>query len=332
MAKMTDVAKKAGVSVATVSRVLTGKDNILDETRKKVLLAVEELNYRPNKLARNLRKLESKTIVAVVPDISNIFFSDIIRGIETVAQQNGYYVLLGNTHNDIQSEIDYIEMVKEKLADGVILLTARIPKEEIISISQELPVVLACEYVDGADIPTVTIDNISSARKVVNHLVALGHQRIGFISGPLNVILSRDRLKGYRQALLAHDIPVDESLIQEGDFRIESGYQMASRLLALSQPPTAIFAANDEMAIGAIQSIKEKGFQVPQDIAVVGFDNIRITTIVEPALTTVNQPKFAIGCKAMEILLKIMNNEPIERKQIVLDDELVIRQSCGASS
>ncbi len=329
MTKMKDVAKLAGVSTATVSRVLAGKDNINQETKQKVLVAIEQLNYRPNKLARNLRKLESKTIVAVVPDISNMFFSDIIRGIEGVARENGYHVLLGNTFNDTNREIDYIELIKEKLADGVILLTARIPMQQIVEIAEELPVVLACEYIDGADVPTVTIDNISSARKAVNHLIALGHRRIGFISGPLQVIVSRDRLKGYHQGHLQHDLPIDESLVQEGDFTVESGYRMATRLLALTSPPTAIFAANDEMAIGAIQAIREKGFRVPEDIAVVGFDDIRLATLFDPPLTTVSQPKLEIGSKAAEILLKIINHEPVERRQVVLSDQLIIRQSCG---
>lgn len=330
MTKMKDVAKLAGVSTATVSRVLAGKENINEETRQKVLQAIEQLSYKPNRLARNLRKLESKTIVAVVPDITNMFFFDIIRGIESVAHQNGYHVLLGNTANDINREIDYIELIKEKLADGVILLTARIPVQQIVEIVEELPVVLACEYIDGADVPMVTIDNISSARKAVNHLVSLGHRRIGFISGPLQVILSRDRLKGYHQGLHQHNLPIEESLIQEGDFTLESGYRMASRLLALTHPPTAIFAANDEMAIGAIQAIREKGYRVPDDIAVVGFDDIRLATLFDPPLTTVSQPKLEIGSKAAEVLIRILNNEPLERRQIVLEDHLIIRESCGA--
>ncbi|WP_406678658.1 LacI family DNA-binding transcriptional regulator [Moorella sp. ACPs] len=329
MVKMTEVAKLAGVSPSTVSRVLSNSPYVSEETRQRVLEAVKLLEYKPNRLASNLRKMSSKTIVVVLPDITNPFFARILQGLEDVARENGYHVLLGDTGNNLKLEKDFIDLVRERFVDGLILATARIRKEEILAISQEMPVVLACEYVEGYDIPTVSIDNISAARQATEHLINLGHKRIGFITGPLGVILSRDRLKGYRQALLLHEIPIDESLIQEGDFSVKSGYDIMMKFLAVNPPPTAVFASNDEMAVGAMKAIKHKGMRVPDDVAVIGFDDIPLCTLVEPELTTIAQPKYEIGTHAMDMLLKIIKKEELVNKQIVLAHHLVVRESCG---
>ncbi|SFJ53377.1 LacI family DNA-binding transcriptional regulator [Thermoflavimicrobium dichotomicum] len=332
MAKMIDVAKLAGVSVATVSRVLMGKGKVREQTRQKVLEAIKQLNYKPNRLARNLRRLESQTVVVVIPDISNPFFTEIVLGIQEIANQHGYHVLLGNTNNDVKREIQFIEMVKEKVADGVILVTVRNPKERFLKLAQEFPIVFACEYIKGAELPMVTIDNVRSAQCVVNYLVNLGHRKIGYIGGPQQVIVSRDRLQGFIQGVIQNDIPFEPAYITEGDFGIQSGIEMATKLLQLPSPPTAIFAANDEMAIGAIKAIKNHGLSVPKDIAIVGFDNITMSTVVEPALTTISQPRRQIGQKAMELLLQLIHNPMLKREHIVLPYELVIRQSCGNPS
>ncbi|MBB5323509.1 LacI family repressor for deo operon, udp, cdd, tsx, nupC, and nupG [Anoxybacillus tepidamans] len=311
MVTISDVAKLANVSTATVSRVLSNSGNVKKETTEKVLEAIQKLNYQPNILARQLRKLETKTILVVVPDITNTFFSKILRGIEHVAIENDYEVLLGDTGNNVERERVYLDILRQKKADGMILLTARLESHLLEEIASEFPVVLACEYLEGSTIPTVSIDNVSSARKATEYLINLGHRRIGFISGPLNVILSRDRLKGFRQAMAQHNIPIESFLVQEGDFSFESGYNMMMKFLALDQPPTAVFAANDEMAIGAIKAIKSKGLRVPDDISVVGFDDIQFASIYEPALTTISQPMFEIGKKAMELLIKLINKDQL---------------------
>ncbi|AMX82223.1 LacI family transcriptional regulator [Geobacillus subterraneus] len=328
MVRISDVAKLANVSTATVSRVLSNSGNVKKETTEKVLEAIRKLNYQPNMLARQLRKLETKTILVVVPDITNTFFSKVLRGIEHVAIENDYEVLLGDTGNNIERESGYLNILRQRKADGMILLTARLESHVLEEIASEFPVVLACEYLEGSTIPTVSIDNISSARKATEYLIHLGHRRIGFISGPLNVILSRDRLKGFRQAMAQHGIPVESFLVQEGDFSFESGYNMMMKFLALDQPPTAVFASNDEMAIGAIKAIKSKGLRVPDDISVVGFDDIQFASIYEPALTTISQPMFEIGKKAMELLIKLINKDELEKSQYILEDQLVIRETC----
>lgn len=206
-------------------------------------------------------------------------------------------MILGDTENDIEREGEFVDLLFQKQADGMILLTARMDKDRIEQVSRQFPTVLACEYIDGLDISTVSIDNISGARKITEHLISLGHTKIAHITGPMNVILSRDRLKGYRQAMISHDLPVDSAFIQEGDFSLESGYHQMIRLLSLEQRPTSVFVFNDEMAIGAIKAAKDSGLKVPEDIAVVGFDNSKMSDIIEPHITTIEQPKYEIGKK-----------------------------------
>ncbi|RLP98681.1 LacI family DNA-binding transcriptional regulator [Geobacillus sp. FSL K6-0789] len=329
MASIKDVAKRANVSTATVSRVLRNTGNVTEETRQRVLEAIEALNYQPNVLGRYLRRMETETVLVVVPDITNPFFSKVLRGIEAVALKHGYQVLLGDTQNDARLEEQYLNVLPQRQVDGMIFLTARIRKELMEEMARQFPIVLACEYLEGTDIPTVSIDNISSARKATEHLIRLGHCRIAHLSGPMNIILSRDRLRGYQQALAQHELEADAALVQEGDFTYESGYHLTLKLLALEKPPTAIFAANDEMAIGAVKAIRHRGGRVPDDVAVVGFDDIHMASIFEPSLTTIAQPMFEIGQKAMELLLALIEGTSARRRQLVLPDRLVIRDSCG---
>jgi LacI family transcriptional regulator, repressor for deo operon, udp, cdd, tsx, nupC, and nupG len=329
MASIKDVAKLANVSTATVSRVLRNAGNVTEETKRRVLEAIEALNYQPNVLGRYLRRMETETVLVIVPDITNPFFSKVLRGIEAVALERGYQVLLGDTQNDVQLEEQYLNVLPQKQVDGMIFLTARTRKELMEEMSRQFPIVLACEYLEGTDIPTVSIDNISSARKATEHLIGLGHRRIAHLTGPMDVILSRDRLRGYYQALAQHDIDVDAALVQEGDFSFESGYNVTLKLLALEKPPTAIFAANDAMAIGAIKAVRHRGGRVPEDVAVVGFDDIQMASIFEPGVTTIAQPMFDIGKQAMKLLLQLIDGEEVDRRQFVLPDRLVIRESCG---
>ncbi|MFK3960747.1 LacI family DNA-binding transcriptional regulator [Pseudalkalibacillus hwajinpoensis] len=329
MANMTDVAKLANVSTATVSRVIQNPDAVKERTRLKVLQAIEELNYQPNVLARYFRRTETKTILVMVPSIENNVFPQMIAGIDLIANQSGYKVLLGNTYQDPDKAYSYLEELKQKQVDGVILLTTRLDNNVITDIADKYPVVLTSDFIAGLNVPTVAIDNISSARNAVEHLLQLGHQRVGMITGPLDIPLSRDRLKGYRQALLENGIGVDGVLIQEGDHHYESGYNQMNKFLALENPPTAIFAANDSMAMGAVKAVKAHGLRVPEDIGVVGFDNIQFSDIFEPSLTTVAQPFLEMGQRSMELLLKQINGETLTKKQHVLDTRLIIRDSCG---
>ncbi|WP_158734591.1 LacI family DNA-binding transcriptional regulator [Alteribacillus sp. YIM 98480] len=330
--KMSDVAKMANVSPATVSRVLSNPDLVSKQTRDKVLEVIDKVNYQPHIVARQFRTKVTKTILAVVPDITSDFFSEVLRGIEHVAINEGYQVILGDTEHSLERESDYVNLLLQKQVDGMVLLTAKLEKERLEELAEHFPIVLACEYIDGLNVPTVSIDNISAARKATEHLIHLGHKQIAHICGPMNVILSRDRLRGFRQAMMSHDLDVDPSFIQEGGLTIESGYNQMTKLLALETPPTGVFVYNDEMAMGAIKAVKESGLQVPEDIAIVGFDNLKMSMVIEPHLTSIDQPKYDIGQKAMNLLVQMINKEQIKKRSFVMKDELIIRDSCGGKA
>ncbi len=329
---MSDVAKLAKVSPATVSRVLCHPELVSKETRQKVMDVINSVNYKPHAVARQFRTKETRIILVVVPDITSSFFSEVLRGIEHIAVTSGYQVILGDTENSVEREEEYINLLYQKQADGLILLTARLNKKKLEELSGQFPLVLACEYMDGLNVPTVSIDNISSARKATEHLIKLGHTKVAHITGPISIVLSRDRLKGYKQAMVSHELEIDSAYIQEGDQTFDSGYNQMLKLLSLETPPTAVFVFNDDMAMGVIKAVKDCYMSVPEDIAVVGFDHIKMSVIYEPKLTTVAQPKYEIGKQAMELLLKQITGQLMNKKKIVLKDELIIGASCGQNS
>ena len=272
--------------------------------------------------------VSAKTILVVVPDITNPFFSKVFRGIEAVAVTNGYQVILGDTGNDLGREKWFLNLLHQKKADGMVLLTAQTDADTVEEAAQRFPLVLACENMEDSNITTVSIGNISGARKATEYLIDLGHERIGCIIGPLNSVLNRDRLKGFYQAMSSHNLIVDPVLVQEGDLSFESGFNLMMKFFSIGQLPSAIFAANDEMAMGVIKAIKSKGLKVPEDISVLGFDNLKFSSIFEPGLTTIAQPAFEIGEKVAELLLRLINKEEIKHEQMFLADQLIVRQSC----
>ncbi|TFE00624.1 LacI family DNA-binding transcriptional regulator [Jeotgalibacillus salarius] len=331
MVKMVDVARLANVSTATVSRVLRNPESVKEHTRLKVLNSIEELNYQPNVLARHFRRNKTNTILVIVPNIANTIFSQIVRGIEATASEKNFRVLLGNTNRDVEKEYDFLNLLHQRQVDGLILLSGKIDHDILSELKDKYPLVLASEYVDDVEIATVCIDNIKSSFEATEHLIKQGHKRIGHISGPMNSLLSFDRLSGYNQALKEYHIDESKDLIREGDFSYETGYQQMCELLILPEPPTAVFAANDEMAMGAINASKKKGLSVPKDLAVVGFDNIRFSSIFDPGVTTIAQPAVEMGNIAMELLLQKLDDPDFENKRITLKSELIIRESCGSN-
>ncbi|WP_410512867.1 LacI family DNA-binding transcriptional regulator [Paenibacillus sp. BR2-3] len=322
-----DVAEKAGVSRSTVSRVLTNSNRVDPETRHRVLAAIKEINYQPSQVARNLRRQKTNLIAVLIPGISNPFFGSLVQGMEEVAVKKGYNVILCNTGEDPAREIEYLRMLERKQVDGVIMTALRNPLEKVEAFLKYGPIVLASEYTDDDSIPAVMIDNGEAACKVTEHLILKGHMRIGFINGPGHIILCRDRQKGYVQTLEKYAIPVSDDLIICSDFSIEGGFECAKQLLKLEEKPTAIFAANDEMAVGVIQAVKEQGLRVPQDVSVAGFDNVQISRVVQPHLTTVDQPIFQIGVKSVELLMSCLEESVLEGKRMVLEANLCIRES-----
>jgi LacI family repressor for deo operon, udp, cdd, tsx, nupC, and nupG len=330
-ASIRQVARQAGVSIATVSRALATPDKVSTDTRLKVLAEVQRTGYRPNLLARNFRSKRAYSIVVLVPNIANPFFAEVIRGIEQVAQQRGYAVLLGDTEGHEDRENYYVGLVETHQADGLIQLRARIPPGAMSSDrkSVTIPLVNACECVKDVPAPIVKVDNVGAARAMTSHLIALGHRRIGVILGPDSSPLTRDRLRGHRAALQGAKIAFDETLIAHGDFTVHSGGEAAQALMQQKQTTTAIFSFNDEMAFGAIQWLRSNGFSVPADVSVAGFDNIEFAAYCDPPLTTIAQPAREIGRTAMHELYELLNGHKPEARQRVLNTQLIVRQSCA---
>ncbi|MFT7558545.1 MAG: LacI family repressor for deo operon, udp, cdd, tsx, nupC, and nupG [Flavobacteriales bacterium] len=332
MTSIRKVSRVAGVSVATVSRTMRHPDQVKEETRKKVLDAVEAVGYRPNMMSRNFRAKKSFAILVLVPNIANPFFSRVIRGIEHVAQQKGYAVLLGDTQGLMEREHEYVSLVTSRQADGIIQLSPNIAGilDAIGSVETPVPIVNACECSNDALCPTVRIDNQGAARLAVQHLVDSGHKRIGVILGPKESPLTRDRLVGYKHVLNENNISFEAELTVSGDFTLASGGRAVAILQDLKKPPTAIFCCNDEMAMGAMHQIKKTGKFVPGDISIVGFDDIEFVTYTDPPLTTIAQPAEELGEVAFSVLLDLLEGRVPEKQDYVLPSQLIVRESTAA--
>jgi LacI family repressor for deo operon, udp, cdd, tsx, nupC, and nupG len=318
------VAAAARTSVATVSRALQKPDLVAPDTRRRVIEAVERLGYAPNAQARMLRTARSHTIVALVPDIANPFFAEIIRGIEQVAHRHHYAVLLGDTQYSRVREQVYADFLSTRQADGLITLMPHVPK---VSFMGRPPIVNACEYVKDKSITSVYVDNVAAGREAVSYLLALGHRDVAFITGPMSSPICIDRDRGYEQALSAAGIARDPALTVNGDFSVESGIRGVEELFAKRRRFTAVFCSNDEMAIGAIRAIKSRGRSVPEDVSVVGFDDIRFARYSDPPLTTIAQPMEDLGREAMSLLLEILNRSDAPARKRILPTQLVVRGS-----
>jgi LacI family repressor for deo operon, udp, cdd, tsx, nupC, and nupG len=330
VATIYDVAKRAGVSPATVSRVLSQPRVVTEATRLKVMKAVDTLSYAPNSTAKNLRTARTGKLLVTVPDISNPFFALILQGIEDTAQREGYSVLLGDTQHDKCREERYALMLKRKEADGLIFLGHRLPEEAAALVKSTsprvAPVVNGCEYHPRLGIPSVHIDNARAAADAIEHLHTLGHRHIGIITGPLVSPLSRDRLRGATLRARAIGAEGDLSVVR-GDFSIESGVAAAERLLDQRPQPTAVFCFSDEMAIGVIDVARRRGLTVPSQLSVVGFDDIHVARYTNPPLTTVAQPMRAIGEGTVRLLLQILGDDSAIPKSETLPHSLIIRAS-----
>ncbi|EOD3576381.1 DNA-binding transcriptional regulator CytR [Cronobacter sakazakii] len=330
-ATMKDVAVRAKVSTATVSRALMNPEKVSQATRNRVEQAAIDVGYLPGSLNRNLKRNESRTILVIVPDICDPFFSEIIRGIEVTAADQGYLVLIGDCAHQNQQEKTFIDLIITKQIDGMLLLGSRLPFDASKEEQRNLPpMVMANEFAPELELPTVHIDNLTAAFNAVNYLHELGHQRIACIAGPEEMPLCHYRLQGYVQALRRSGMTVDPHYIARGDFTYEAGANALEQLLSLPQPPTAIFCHSDVMALGALSMAKRRGFRVPDDLSIIGFDNIALAEFCDPPLTTVAQPRFDIGREAMLLLLSQLNGHTVSSGSRLLDCELVLRGTTRA--
>jgi len=331
MANIREVAKKAGVSVATVSRVLNHPQSVSPITTERVLSVIKELQFTPNGLARSLALSRTNTIALLVPNILNPLYPQIAKGVEDVTHQKGYNILLCNTEYSEARENQYIDMLLEKRVDGFILTASQLPPSEFKKIKEaKVPLVL----IDRDENPPENIvytDYLLGGQLATQHLIEIGYKRIAHITGPLHLRENKDKCIGYIKALEENQLSTHENLIINGDNEVEGGYIAAKKLLSLHNPPDAIFAANDLMAIGAIDAIKTEGLKIPNDIAIVGFDDIRMASLVEPKLTTVSQPVYKMGLIAARILFdSIENEDDINYQQkIYIQPKLMVRKSCG---
>lgn len=334
MPTIKDVARAANCSTATVSRALANPEKVSDATRHRVAQAVAEVGYSLNAAARNLRRSESRTIVVILPNITNPFFSDVIRGLESVAHQAGYQVLLGDAGNNPDRVASYFNLVPSNQADGIILLSTDVPMSLVRERQADagFPLVMACEYFDNLSLPTIHIDNEQAAHKATEYLVSLGHQRIATITGPARNPICKDRLRGYHHGLSDAGLSIQEDWIVEGDFTFHSGYEQGRILLQQEKMrPTAIFCQNDEMAIGVLKAARDAGVIVPEQLSVIGFDDIGFSQYCEPELTTVHQPREAIGRTAMRLLLDILKHRNVPLDQS-LKTQLIVRSSTARAS
>ncbi|SET17342.1 transcriptional regulator, LacI family [Natronincola peptidivorans] len=327
MSTIEEVAKEAGVSVATVSRVLNKSNKVTLKTKIKVEETIKRLKYEPNMLGRNLRRSESRMILALLPSISNPFYTMIIKGIEDIARDNGYNVLLCQTDSEPERELVYINLLKQRLADGLISLDPKIDINVLKGISQDYPIVQSCEYSEELNLPYVTIDNFQAGYQAVKHLISIGKKKIAFINSDNKFIYARLREKGYIKALEEAGLEINKDYIINGENDFESGQKNMQQLLALKNRPDAVFLVSDVLAIGALKAIRDMSLSVPEDIAVVGFDNIDFSTMMNPALTTIAQPMYEIGCESCRLLLNRIHHRNADIEKIIMDFELIIRES-----
>ncbi len=326
-----DVAKAASVSHSTVSRALANSPLIPAKTRHRVERIAKKLGYTPNAIARGLVTQRTHAIGVIVTSIADPFVAEVVRGIEQIAGDNGYRVVLGTSHNDPEREINSVKALREWRVDGVIVASSRVGSL-YSSILQDIgvPIVLINNQQQGSFIHSIAIDDTQGAKLATNHLLALGHRTIGHICGPKGYAASKNRLAGYRSALKKAGIIFDPTLVVAGNGRIEGGAQI-TRLLSHTPIPTAVFCYNDITAIGALSTLRQHRIRVPADMALVGFDDIAFGMYVDPPLTTIHQPMLEMGQQAMHMALTLMNDPASQVSDVVIPGELIVRESSPQS-
>ncbi|MCL7745654.1 LacI family DNA-binding transcriptional regulator [Halalkalibacter alkaliphilus] len=322
-----DVAKKAGVSIATVSKVINNNGRIGKETRKKVLKIMEELNYQPSVLASALTGKRTETIGVLIPDLTNPFFAEITASMEERAHERGFSVVICSTKDSEEKEAKYISLLLRKKVDGCIL-ASRFKQVGLIEnmVKQGIPVALTSQDIPALNLNTVSVDDYKGGYKATAYLGSLGHKKIAMIAEK-NVRSSHERIKGYVDAMIEMDLPFDDTLIREVEPTVTGGEQATEELLSLKEPPTAIFAGNEILAIGVSRAARSFQLDIPNDFSVIGFDNTLLATICDPPLTTIAQPIEQIGKQIVDILISEINGELGNKQRIMLPPELVIRKS-----
>lgn len=324
-----DVAREANVSMATVSRVVNGNPNVKPTTRRKVLETIERLGYRPNAVARGLASKRTTTVGAIIPDISSIFFAELARGIEDIATMYKYNIILSNSDQNKDKELQLINTMLEKQVDGILFMGGNVTDEHVTQFStSSVPVVLAATYDETDSIPSVNIDYEKAAYEMTSFLIEKEKNQPAFIYGQEEIKM-RNQFKydGYLRALKEHSIEINEDLIISSGYSYEAGIKGIQKLLELNHRPSTVFSASDEIALGVIHGAQDEGLKVPEDIEVVGFNNTRLATMVRPTLTTIVQPMYDIGAVGMRLLTKYMAKEEVEEDKVILPHRIIERNS-----
>jgi DNA-binding LacI/PurR family transcriptional regulator len=329
-----EVARAAGVSTATVSRALNGSAQVAERTRHRITEAIAALGYQPNHVARSLVLKATHTIAVLLPDITNPFFPALVKGVQLAADEEGYAVLLAHTGGDPAKEESYFQVLRGQQVDGVLLVGLVSAPESLKGlVGRGLPVVTLDRPVDLPGSATVRVDHKAGGQLATEYLLELGHRRIAHISGPKGLGVTQERLDGYGRALSDHGVSFDEGLIAEGDFSEDGGYRGIQELLRVRVRFTALFAANDLSAIGAMTALREYGLNVPGDVSVVGFDDIHVASYTSPKLTTIRQPIYDMGRAAAKLLIDAREKKvSLKDKTMIFTGELVVRESTGRAS
>ncbi|PRY48331.1 LacI family transcriptional regulator [Arcticibacter pallidicorallinus] len=333
MSSLKNVADMAGVSVATVSRVLNSDDVVKEDTKQKVLAAIKKLNYTPNRVAQRLRstKTNSRIIGLLIPDIQNPFYVDVIRGIEDYAYAHNSVVIIGNFSQDEKKEKLYIDILKSESVDGFIVAPSNEKDVYIKALIEDgFPIVCIDRGMKDVDVDLVKVDNQQGVFNAVQHLIGLGHTRIGHVTGKPFLPTTHERMAGYEEAMKMYDLEIDPEIIVSSNSDYDSGAEKTAHLLELENPPTAIFTANNLITLGALDTINRRGLRIPEDIAIVGFDDVYWANSLNPPLTAVRQPGFEIGRRSCELLIQRINKPDRSVASIILKTELMIRKSCGS--
>lgn len=326
-----DVAQRAGVSTATVSRVIAGKPYVRDALRIRVLDAIQELNYRPSRVARSLRVQRSSIIGLIISDIQNPFFTSVVRAVEDVAQQRGFSVMLCNSDESADKEAAYIDLLLDEQVSGLIVSPTATDSDIYRRLVEAaVPIVAIDRRVQNTPMDMVVGDNIQAAFDVVSHLIENGYRRIGAVLGVPDASTGAERYEGYSRALHAHGIEVDPELVRQGMPRSDYGHRLTQQLLMLSNPPDAIFTGNNLLTIGALRAIDELGLRVPEDVALAAFDEMEWMFLVKPALTVVAQPTYAMGKKAAELLLQRIADPSRPPQEVLLQPTIKVHESSRA--
>ena len=337
MITIKDIAKICKVSTTTVSRVINNKtENVSEETRERIIKVMKELNYQPNFLARSMVTRKTDTIAIIIPDICNPFFADLARGVEDTCIANGYHLFLCNTDMDSKKEEEYIRLLRERFVDGMVVSTQNNEENNKIfakMVKDQYPFVFVERYSDKlSEVPGVFANNVQGAYEITKYLISFGHKEIAFLSGPLVTSNARFRLEGYKKAMTESDLPINNDLIRNGDYKTTSGYEQTKYLLEKGLKFSALFASNDLMAFGAYQAVKEFGLKIPQDVSIVGFDNINMPGVLEPRITSMEIPSYKMGVKATEILLDIINGQKPEKDKVYYRLKLIDKGSTAVAN